>query len=321
MRSNLVSKLINNTSSALKHNNFHFLHKNGPSFEGFYFKTALVDGTTLVIICGFAKSKVKSHAFIQVSSQLSKTFYFEYPLSSLKTSKETFNFSVGKNTFTQQGIDIKEEDCEINLSFSNFELWNRSFFNPSIMGALTFVPFVECKHDIISPYLEVNGEAKLKSKTLKFQDNSGYIDKNWGTSFPKDYFWGHISSFKNPTVSVQFAKAKPKWLLWKIPVHIGFLRMNGEIHLFKSWKKGKIKLINVGQEQIHLQNNQYKIELKFDKGYPLNLRAPLNGKLDYTILERAGIATSVTIYKKTNKDEFEILLSETVNNATLEICK
>ncbi len=316
-----MSRLLNNTSSAQKHNNFHFLHKKGPSFEGFYFKTALANGTTLVIICGFAKSKDKSHAFIQVSSQLLETFYFEYPLSSLKTNEETFNFSVGKNTFSQNGISIQEEDCEINLSFTHFELWNRSFFKPSIMGILTFVPFVECKHDIISPHLLVNGTAKLKTKTLQFQNNSGYIDKNWGTSFPKEYFWGHISSFENSTVSVQFAKARPKWLLWKIPVHIGFLRIDGEMHLFKSWKRDQMTLINVGQEEIELKNKHYRIELKFDQGYPLNLRAPLNGKLDNTILERAGISTSVTIYKKTTSSAFELILNETVNNATLEICK
>ena len=315
-----MSKIKNNTSSAQKHNNFHFLHKKGPSFEGFYFKTAHADGTTLVIICGFAKSKDKSHAFIQVSSQSLKTFYFEYPINALKTNKETFNFSVGNNTFTKQGIKIQEEDCEIKLSFSEFELWDRSYLNPSIMGVLTFVPFVECKHDIISPFLKVNGEAKLKSKTLHFQDNSGYIDKNWGISFPKNYFWGHISSFENPTISVQFAKARPKWLFWKIPVHIGFLRINGEMHLFKSWKRGQMTMINVGQEEIHLKNNKYKIELKFDKGDHLNLRAPLNGKLDSTILERAGIRTLVTIYKKSKNSKYDIILSETVNNATLEIC-
>lgn len=316
-----MSESKSNRTSVNKYNNFHFLHKKAPCFEGFYLKTAKKDGTTLVVICGFAKSKEKSHAFIQVSTQSLETFYFEYPLYELKINEEAFNFSIRNNEFSQNGIYIKENDCEVDLTFSDFTFWNRTYLNPSIMGVLAYVPFVECKHDIISPSLTVLGHANLKAETLIFDNTSGYIDKNWGRSFPKDYFWGHISNFENPSVSIQFAKAKPKWLFWKIPVYIGFLRLNHEIHLFKSWKKGKMTLTNVGQDEVLLQNRKFKIKIKFENGRPLNLKAPIEGKLDHLILERAGILTRVTIYKLNSIGDDQILINESVLNSTLEVLR
>lgn len=314
-------KSIINTTTVHKYSNFHFLKKKSPCFEGFYFKTAQKSGSTLVIICGFAKSNDKQHAFIQVSTQSIDTFYFEYPLNDLKSNDEAFSFTLGKNKFNQEGIRIDEKDCQVELKFSDFTLWNRSYFNPSIMGVLTYVPFVECKHDIISPSISVSGSARLNERELEFDSASGYIDKNWGKSFPKDYFWGHISSFNNSSISIQFAKARPKWLFWKIPVHVGFLRINDEIHLFRSWKKGKMTFSNVGQEKLVLVNKRFKIVLHFDQGRALNLKAPYEGKLDQLILERAGISTRVRIYEVGSTKESKVVVDEMVFNSTLEVSK
>lgn len=313
------SEKLHKTRGRKKFDNFHFLSARAPAFEGFYCKSAKSDGTTLVVICGYVKSGQHSHAFIQVSTQDSETCYFEYPIDQLKVSDEEFNFSINGHCFSKEGISINEKDCVINIKFEKFTAWKRSFFKPTVMGLLSYIPFVECKHDVTAPSLTISGKAQVGNNEVNFKNASGYIDKNWGASFPEKYFWGHVAGFSDSSISIQFAKGCPKWLLWKVPVYIGFLRIDGKTHTFSSVKSGKLTMINVGHREISLENSKYRIILKFNGGTALNLKAPLNGKLDDEIVEHAGINTLVQIYEKSSFRKNRLVIKENVHDSTLEV--
>jgi hypothetical protein len=304
-----------------RYNNFHFLSKKAPSFEGFYCKVAQQDGTTLVVICGYAKSAEKAHFFIQVSTQSANTLYFEYPIDKLIPHTEGFSFSINGNQISSKGIVINEKNCTIDLTFTKFSKWKRTLTKPSIMGVLTYVPFVECKHDVISPYFEVSGNATIENTQLEFTDDAGYIDKNWGKSFPKKYIWGHVAGFEKENIAIQFAQGSPSWLFWNVPVHLGFLRLNDNIYTFNSWKGGKMTMINVGHKEVYIRSRKFKIHLTFKKGSELKLKAPINGKVEDNIVESAGIETKVLIHERKLFSKDKLVINETVFNSTLEIKK
>jgi hypothetical protein len=305
--------------STKRYDNFHYLGASHPSFEGFYCKVAKADGTTIVIICGFARTREKSYAFVQVGSHFCETKYYEYPIESLNINEAGFSFSIQQHLISMQGISIIEKDCEINLTFENFTAWKRTRLRPSIMGALTYVPFVECKHDIVAPHFNASGSIKIEQQALYFNSDAGYIDRNWGKSFPKKYCWGHLSGFSDDSISIQFAKGSPRWFFLKIPVHIGFLYINGEITTFKSWRGAQIKIKNTDDFLVRLKNVKYEVQLRFTKDKKLQLKAPDEGNIEEDILEYAGNPTHVMIFKRNKRLPNELIYNETVLNSTLEI--
>jgi hypothetical protein len=304
---------------AKRFDNFHYLGVSQPSFEGFYCKVAKPDGTTIAVICGFARTKEKSYAFIQIGSHFCATKYFEYPIDSLNINKEGFSFSIEQHQISMQGISIRETDCEINLTFDNFIAWKRTLLKPSIMGALTYVPFVECKHDIVGPHFNASGTVKIEEQIIHFTSDAGYIDRNWGKSFPKKYCWGHLSGFSDDSISIQFAKGSPKWLWLTIPVHIGFLYINGEITTFKSWRGAKIQITNTEDLSVCLRNLKYEVQLLFTRDKKFQLKAPDHGNIEEEIMEYAGNPTRVKIFKRNRRIPNELIYDETVLNSTLEI--
>ena len=69
------------------------------------------------------------------------------------------------------------------------------------MGPFSFVPFMECYHGIISMDHSIIGELSIKGKKVDFTSGRGYIEKDWGHSFPIGYVWmqsNHFSESKIP---------------------------------------------------------------------------------------------------------------------------
>ena len=51
-----------------------------------------------------------------------------------------------------------------------------------------YLSFLECNHAIISLRHHITGSLKVNNQ--KFQIiGDGYIEKDWGRSFPQDYLW------------------------------------------------------------------------------------------------------------------------------------
>lgn len=300
-----------------KFDNFHYSKTKAPCFEGFYFK-GYSNENIFIIICGYTKSKNNTVAFLQATIPGEKVNYYEYPLDQLITTKKLFTFKIGRNSFSKNGIIINEDGCNINIRFNDFDSWPRTVLSPSIMGSLSHVPKVECKHDVISPHLSMEGNVQINATQLEINRGIGYIDKNWGRSFPKRYFWGHLNGFSDPSISLQFAKGVPSWGPLRIPVHIGFLRINDELHVFRSWKKEKMTMINVGHFEILIENKNWKIRIELKIGHSLKLRAPIEGELIDNIVEYAGGEAFVQISKKNEKKNEVLILAEKIHGTTFE---
>lgn len=74
-----------------------------------------------------------------------------------------------------------------------------------IMGPFAFIsPFMQCRHRIISMKHKVNGTVTINGETFVFRNDSGYIEGDEGSSFPKSYLWAQ-SFFKNGSVMISAA--------------------------------------------------------------------------------------------------------------------
>lgn len=270
-----------------------------PYFEGYYFKFINKQKEIVILIAGISISKSEKYSFIQVASNYSeKVSLFKFPLSELAAAEDHFEFRIGKNLFSQNRISFDLGDINGEITLTNNVNWKRSFLNPNIMGFLSFIPRVECKHDVITINTEVQGEINLPEHNVQFDKGDGYIEKNWGSSFPKKYMWLHANQFKNKELSLQFAIAKPKWFFLRPQVYIGYV-MNGKIIHFATHRLCLVKIQDhKSHTLVKIQKLRRTILIKIKNESPVSLIGPKKGGLNNSIHEYLKSDIELIVSKK-----------------------
>ena len=64
------------------------------------------------------------------------------------------------------------------------------------MGWYSFVPFMECNHGIVSVNHDLYGEISVNGNVIDFNNGKGYIEKDWGVSFPEAWIWIQSNNFR-----------------------------------------------------------------------------------------------------------------------------
>lgn len=283
-------------------------NKTDSYFEGWYFKQVSSDSKDIVsFIPGISKNSSNSHSFIQVIIHNERaghnklnTQYFEFSVKDFKISEKPFNLSIGNNSFNRKGIKLnlknKEYKIQGKIEFSKFTEIKRNILSPNAMGCFSYFTFMECNHDIISMNHNVNGEVIINNTTLNLNKGKGYIEKDWGTSFPKEYIWLQSNNFENNSASIMFSLAHIPFLGISFRGFICSLTFNDEEYRFATYNKSKIKEVKLSKNSIYITVSKGKYELVIkaevseDSGL---LKAPKNGAMSNVIKE--GLAGYVNI--------------------------
>jgi len=292
-------------------------------FEGWYFKHVSKDREHVFsFIPGIALTKNDKHAFIQVIDGISgKTWNVKYPISEFSYTKDKFNVQVGKSNFSINGIylDIDTEDLKIKgeIFYTDIVNYPSSLFSPGIMGWYSFVPFMECKHGIGSVLHRLNGSLSINNSEIDFTKGTGYIEKDWGTSFPESWIWLHCNTFNQPGSSFTFSVAKIPWLGNYFIGHICFLYHNGKFYRFATYNGSKItKLVfNAPILNIEIRNKTHTLKVKAVQNRSGVLKAPDFGEMNRMIKESVDSTIEIEMFENSGKSMF----SETGTRAGLEI--
>ena len=155
------------------------------------------------------------------------------------------------------------------------------------MGWYSFVPFMECKHGIVSVLHNLGGELILNGNPVDFKYGKGYIEKDWGTSFPESWIWLHCNTFAEPDCSFTFSVAKIPWLGSFFIGHICFLYLKGKFYLFATYNKSKITRLNFSGKklEIKMQNKSHLLKIVAIQQKSGNLKAPVTGQMNRVIKE------------------------------------
>ena len=292
-------------------------------FEGWYFKHVSKNRNHVYsFIPGVSLSKNDKHAFIQVIDGISgKTWNVKYPISDFRYSKDEFNVWVGKSNFNLNGIslDIETEDLTIKgeINYSGIVKYPSSLFSPGIMGWYSFVPFMECKHGIGSVLHSLSGSLSLNLSEIDFTGGTGYIEKDWGTSFPESWIWLHCNTFDQPDCSFTFSVAKIPWLSNFFIGHICFLYHKGEFYQFATYNGSKITKLNFTKPvlEIELSNKNHILKVQSKQNRAGDLKAPIIGEMNRIIKESVDSEIEISLFDKKGK----LILNSTGNRAGLEI--
>ena len=210
-------------------------------FEGWYLKHVSQDLNNVVsLIPGVALNGHDPHSFIQYINGINgETHYFQFPLPAFKYDKRKFEIEIAGNKFSGKGLEINLNNDTIsvkgNLTYSALTLYPGNLLSPGIMGWYSFVPFMECKHGVISLNHSTSGLLEINGNSINFKNGSGYIEKDWGSSFPEAWIWIQCNNFRQKNTCLMFSVAKIPWLGKFFIGFISFLFVDGKLILFSSY--------------------------------------------------------------------------------------
>ncbi|MFC2159254.1 tocopherol cyclase family protein [Actinomycetota bacterium] len=297
-------------------------------FEGWYFKLVDKDAQNIfAIIPGISVSNIKSdsHAFIQVmdgKNATSRNFKFDF--SEFSYSRDRFEIKIGNNYFSSEGIDLDiEQDSEIvraNLRFHDMMPWPRSIISPGAMGFYSFLPFLECYHGVVSMDHTIEGSADFGGGTIDFSGGRGYIEKDWGISFPQGWIWLQSNHFSKLPTSIMLSIAKIPLRKRSFTGFICGILRGKDFYLFATYNGSRITSLKYSDNDAYVElenrNNKVKIETKREKS--ATLLSPILGAMEGRITESTDAEVNIKLERKNSK---ELVFEDTGYFGGLEIIK
>lgn len=281
-------------------------------FEGWYFKQVSPDLKSIIsIIPGISKGNLDPHAFIQSiityehdKNTILKTHYHRFSKNEFKYTEEPFCLTIGNNAFKNEGIKLDLENDEYSIqgsiNFSKFTKIKRNMFFPTAMGLFTYLPFMECYHDIISMSHNIYGVLTVNSKAFDFNNGKGYIEKDWGTSFPKEYVWLQSNHFDGTDTSIMFSLAHIPFLGASFQGFICNFTYNNQEYRFATYNNSKIECVNYsgGRMEVIIVRGVYKMIIIAETGQDsAALKAPIKGNMDIMIKEGLSGLAEIKLLK------------------------
>ncbi len=255
-----------------------------PYFEGWYYKLVDASGSTrLAVIPGMMLdlNPDNNQAFIQVmDGESTRVIFKQYPLESFQPEKHVLDLKVGTNHFSQHHIqlDFEQDDLRITgeVRFQGITPWPVTLASPGIMGWYAWVPFMECYHGVVSLDHALQGSLEINGKRIPFDGGRGYIEKDWGRSFPECWIWMQTNHFSQPGTCLSASIARIPWLKGDFPGFIVGLWHAGKLHRFATYTGAKVVRLEITAENIYwtLENRTHKLELIANRAHAGLLHAP-----------------------------------------------
>lgn len=296
------------------------IQKNANYFEGWYFKQ-FNDSQGISFIPGINISAGKKQAFIQVL-MAKNSYYIPYDFSCFKYSDFPFFIEIGDNYFSKELIllNIQNKDISIygELKYKNIEEIKKSFLSPNIMGPFSYMPFMECNHAVISMKHDVVGSLIVNNQFMDFHNGFGYIEKDWGTSFPKCYLWCQCNHFVGKDSSMFFSIANIPFKAFCFQGFICVLTLDNIEYRFATYNNSKIQKFEISEHTVNidLRKRQYNLNISCTISNGRSLLAPVKGQMNKLIKESMDSVINISL-RENNK----IIFSGVSNHAGLEIVK
>jgi len=274
-------------------------------FEGWYLKHVDAEKrTAFAVIPGVSYSAdgTSRHSFVQMVSSHGATHYFAYPIEAFSFEPTpAFSIRIGNNVFSRDGITLDLEDGDHRLTgdirYEPWRPWPVTTFSPGIMGWYRFVPRMETYHGVLSMDHGLSGSLCLDGETIDFTGGRGYVEKDWGQSFPSSWIWAQSNSFDRPGVSVTVSVAKVPWMTGAFVGNIAGLLLDGELHRFATYTGARLTAIDSGANEAHitLADKHQELEVHLHGCEALILKAPVLGSMESRAAESLGGSIDVTL--------------------------
>jgi hypothetical protein len=164
----------------------------------------------------------------------------------------------------------------------------------------------------------IMGSIWLDGNEIDFDGGKGYIEKDWGRSFPSAYVWMQSNHFKLPNTSLKVSIAKIPWIRNSFVGFIAGLWLNNKLIQFTTYNQSELIRSFIDKEMVELQlhNSKYKLEIKAKRDHATSLASPILGFMDGRIEE--SMTSNIEVWLtdlKTNK----LIFHDVGRNTGLEV--
>ncbi len=278
---------------------FHYHHRlarGRGEFEGWYLKVVDAAGVQPYAFIPGVFLGDDRHAFIQVlDGRRGRAVYHRFPLERFAASRERFEVTIDGNRFATDGIALElggdaspaGQRVRGALRFGPWHPWPVTALSPGIMGPYSFVPFMQCNHGILSLDHALEGHLEVDGVHSSYDDGRGYVEKDWGRSFPAGYVWTHSNHFAAPGTCLSAAVATIPWLTGAFRGFIiGFLHA-GELHRFTTYTGSVLESLDMSDTHLRLRirNRRHRLLVEAAKREGALLHAPYERQMIERVAE------------------------------------
>ncbi len=300
---------------------YHGWGKSKRYFEGWYYKVITADEKhAMAFIPGIAMDNSgKKQAFVQVLDGKKLTAsYHKFPANKFSSKSDSFATSIESNHFEIDMIELNLDNVKGKLRFDGQVPWPNQWYSPGIMGPFAFVPFMECYHGILSMDHSIEGCLEVGAEKIDFSGGRGYIEKDWGHSFPSAYVWMQTNHFSHPGISLKASVAKIPWMGSSFVGFIAGLYFENKLIQFTTYNQSDLLKSHIDSEKILiiLQNRNYRLEIDVQRSDATELASPILGFMDGRISESM---TSNVKTRLLNTKNGNVLFEDTGRNTGLEV--
>ena len=297
-------------------------------FEGWYYKFADKNEKNIgALIPGvsFDKDGEDSHAFIQFLDDSGfLSHYFRYDIGDFSFSPHRPEIRIGDSLFSPSKIEININDNSNSirglLNFKGITPWPVSIFSPGAMGWYAFVPKMECYHAVLSFDHLIEGGLDLNGKKVDFSGGRGYMEKDWGRSFPSYHVWIQTNHFDRPGTSLMVSLANIPWLGKTFDGFLIGLWHDGLLYRLTTYTGARITTFRYakGNLLMHVISKKYRLEIEVSASRGVELRSPVQGEMLGRLAESLSAETYIRLYRL-NKGKDQLLFNGTGRHTGLEI--
>ena len=277
-------------------------------FEGWYFKHSSKELNIAFIPSISVVNSNDKKSYIQVICNFF-TERFEFAYEDFSSKSKALNISIKNNNFTSKGINLhlKNENYEIIVDLKYSEFLALKY---DIMGPFKHLPKMECKHNIYSMKHSVNGKIIINGHEYLFTNDIGYLEGDYGTSFPNKYIWVQSNNLNNAAfflsvATIPYGKINFTGL-------ISSLIIDSKEYRFATYNFTKI-LINTN-DHIQIKKGMLILDVFIKDSDRFVLSAPKNGDMTRKVYESMDATIEIILSNKRM-----VIYRETAKHASVEI--
>lgn len=275
-------------------------------FEGWYFKHVDAAESRIVSVIpgvSYSVDGTSKHAFVQVvPSSGEEPHYYSFPAEEFVTvSGAPFCVRIGPNAFGPGGMTLDLQDGDHRVSgevrYGPWSPWPVKALSPGIMGPFRFVPGMETYHGVLSMDHAVSGSLTVDGDRLGLDGGRGYVEKDWGRSFPSSWIWAQANTFDREGTSFMLSIAKIPWMTGSFVGSIAGLLVDGDLHRFATYTGARITRVETGasEARVTLSDRHEELEVHVRGCRALTLKSPVLGAMEGKDSESLGGTVDVTL--------------------------
>lgn len=294
-----------------------------PFFEGWFFKIEDTLGQNVFsLIPGVSRYDKGGliHPFIQGIVE-DRSFFIPFEPGMFSYRQRPFGVDIGPNRFslTEMHLNLSDPNLTGTLYFSGCIPLQTSPLSPGIMGPLSYLPCMECRHGILCLHADVTGSLLLEGEDVSFFQGRSYMEKDWGHSFPRSYLWVQSNRFSQTGVSLVCAAATIPYLGRYFTGIFAVLHTPSKQYRIATYNGGR--LVDLQQTRrgifLHMASHRYRLYVTAEAAPGVMLKAPAKGDMSRTITESLKAVTHVSLTNRRG----QVLFQDTGRNSGLEICE